>query len=332
MGVPAPIISCAIQPKTSADQHKLGQGLQTLMAEDPTFRIQTDQQTRQTIIAGMGELQLEIIVDRLKREFGVDMTVGKPQVAYKETIMREADGDGRYLRQTGSRGEYGHAKIHVCPGARGSGYAFGNDIAGGAIPKKFINPVDEGIREALVHGIQAGYPVDDVRVELYDGSYHDVDSSETAFRIAGAMAFQDAAKQAMPVLLEPVMRAEVVVPNVYLDDVLGNLAIRRAEVQSRQDTGDRQIIAARVPLAEMLGYAADLRSRTHGLGTWSMSLERYQPVASAPPDAEVAVREPRDHGPRGRRSAAAVPEPEPEPDRRVRATSRTCEDRDQEME
>ena len=211
-GLPEPVISLAIEPKTKADQEKLGTGLQKLMAEDPTFRVKTDPQTGQAIIAGMGELHLEIIVDRLKREFNVEATVGKPQVAYKETLTRPADGEMKYAKQTGGRGQYGHAKIHLYPGEPGTGYMFENEIVGGAIPKEFIKPIDEGIKEALTRGVLAGYPIDDVRIELYDGSYHDVDSSEMAFKIAGSMAFQDAAKKAKPVLLEPVMRVEVVVP------------------------------------------------------------------------------------------------------------------------
>src|SRR6266480_3823232 len=211
MDFPDPVISLAIEPKTKADQEKLGVGLQKLRAEDPTFHVQTDIQTGQVIIAGMGELHLEIIVDRLKREFGVEATVGKPQVAYKETLTRPADGEMKYAKQTGGRGQYGHVKIHLYPGEPGSGYIFENETTGGSIPKEFIKPIDEGIKEALTRGVLAGYPIDDVRIELYDGSYHDVDSSEMAFKIAGSMAFQDAAKRARPVLLEPVMRVEVVV-------------------------------------------------------------------------------------------------------------------------
>jgi elongation factor G len=206
MDFPEPVISLAIEPKTKGDQEKLGQGLAKLMAEDPTFRVKTDEQTGQVVIAGMGELHLEIIVDRLKREFNVDASVGKPQVAYKETLTRAADGEGRYVRQTGGRGQYGHAKIHLHPAEPGTGYLFENKIVGGVIPKEFIKPIDEGIKEALTRGILAGYPVDDVKIELYDGSFHDVDSSEMAFKIAGSLAFQDAAKEAKPVLLEPVMR------------------------------------------------------------------------------------------------------------------------------
>jgi elongation factor G len=278
MDFPEPVISLAIEPRTKADQEKLGQGLQKLMAEDPTFRVTTDQQTGQTVIAGMGELHLEIIVDRLKREFSVEASVGKPQVAYKETLTRAADGDGRYVRQTGGRGQYGHARIHLFPGEPGTGYVFENAIVGGAIPREFIKPIDEGIKEALTRGVLAGYPVDDVRVVLYDGSFHVVDSSELAFKIAGSLAFQDAAKRAKPVLLEPVMRVEVVVPKEHLGDVMGNLSSRRGQIQSQEDRGGTQIIAARVPLSEMFGYATDLRSRTQGRATYSMHFDRYEPA------------------------------------------------------
>src|SRR5499427_2248164 len=276
MDFPEPVISLAIEPKTKSDQEKLGIGLQKLMAEDPTFRVNTDQQTGQVIIHGMGELHLEIIVDRLKREFSVEATVGKPQVAYKETLTRAADGEGRYVRQTGGRGQYGHAKIRLFPGEPGTGYIFENEIVGGSIPKEFIKPIDEGIKEALTRGVLAGYPVDDVRIELYDGSFHDVDSSEMAFKIAGSMAFQDAAKRAKPVLLEPIMRVEVVVPKEYLGDVMGNLSSRRGQIQAQEDRGGTQIISARVPLSEMFGYATDLRSRTQGRATYSMHFDRYE--------------------------------------------------------
>jgi elongation factor G len=278
MDFPEPVISLAIEPKTKPDQEKLGQGLGKLMAEDPTFRVRTDEQTGQVVIAGMGELHLEIIVDRLKREFGVEASVGRPQVAYKETLTRPAEGEGRYIRQTGGRGQYGHAKIRLVPRNPGEGYEFINNIVGGAIPKEFIKPIDQGIREAMTTGVLAGYPVDDVAVELYDGSFHDVDSSEMAFKIAGSMAFKDAAKKAKPVLLEPVMRVEVVVPKDYMGDVMGNLSSRRGHIQSQEDRGGTQIIAARVPLSEMFGYATDLRSRTQGRATYSMHFDRYEPA------------------------------------------------------
>ncbi len=276
MDFPEPVISLAIEPKTKADQEKLGQGLGKLMAEDPTFRVKTDQATGEVVIAGMGELHLEIIVDRLKREFNVEASVGRPQVAYKETLTRPADGEMKYAKQTGGRGQYGHVKIHLFPGEPGTGYVFENEVTQGAIPKEFIKPIDEGIKEALTRGVLAGYPVDDVRIELYDGSYHDVDSSEMAFKIAGSMAFQDAAKKAKPVLLEPVMRVEVVVPKEHMGDVMGNLSSRRGHIQSQEDRGGTQIINARVPLSEMFGYATDLRSRTQGRATYSMHFDRYE--------------------------------------------------------
>jgi elongation factor G len=288
MDFPEPVISLAIEPRTKADQEKLGMGMSKLMAEDPTFRVRTDEQTGQVVIAGMGELHLEIIVDRLKREFGVEASVGKPQVAYKETLTAAADGEGRFVRQTGGRGQYGHAKIHLLPLSPGSGYQFENEIVGGTIPREYIKPIDEGIKEALTRGILAGYPIDDVRIELYDGSYHDVDSSEMAFKIAGSMAFQDAAKKAKPVLLEPVMRVEVVVPKDYLGDVMGDLASRRGRIQSQEDRGGTQIISARVPLSDMFGYATDLRSRTQGRATYSMHFDRYEQAPRNVSDEVVA--------------------------------------------
>jgi elongation factor G len=276
MDFPEPVISLSIEPKTKADQEKLGMGMQKLMAEDPTFRVKTDQQTGEVVISGMGELHLEIIVDRLRREFNVEATVGRPQVAYKETLTRPADGEMKYAKQTGGRGQYGHAKIHLFPGEPGTGYIFENEITGGSIPKEFIKPIDEGIKEALTRGILAGYPIDDVRIVLYDGSYHDVDSSEMAFKIAGSMAFQDAAKKARPVLLEPIMRVEVVVPKEHLGSVMGDLSSRRGQIQSQEDRGGTQIINARVPLSEMFGYATDLRSSTQGRATYSMHFDRYE--------------------------------------------------------
>ncbi len=276
MVFPEPVISLAIEPKTKADQEKLGQGMAKLMAEDPTFRVKTDEQTGQVVIAGMGELHLEIIVDRLKREFGVEASVGKPQVAYKETLTKPAEGHGLYKRQTGGRGQFGDVWIHLFPLAPGTGYQFENKTVGGSIPREFIKPIDQGIQEALTRGILAGYPIDDVRIEVFDGSYHDVDSSEMAFKIAGSLAFQDAAKKAGPVLMEPVMRVEVVCPKDYLGDVMGDLASRRGRIQSQEDRGGTQIISARVPLSDMFGYATDLRSRTQGRATYSMYFDRYE--------------------------------------------------------
>jgi len=289
MDFPEPVISLAIEPKTKADQEKLSAGMQKLMAEDPTFRVKTDPQTGEVVIAGMGELHLEIIVDRLRREFNVESSSGRPQVAYKETLTRPADGEMKYAKQTGGRGQFGHVKIHLFPGESGTGYVFDNQIKGGAIPKEYIKPIDEGIKEALTRGVLAGYPVDDVRIELYDGSFHEVDSSEMAFKIAGSMAFQDAAKKAKPVLLEPMMRVEVVVPKEHMGDVIGNLSGRRGHIQSQEDRGGTQIINARVPLSEMFGYATDLRSRTQGRATFSMHFDRYEP---APPNVsdEIVAR------------------------------------------
>jgi elongation factor G len=280
MDFPEPVISLAIEPKTKVDQEKLGHGMAKLMAEDPTFRVRTDEQTGQVVIAGMGELHLEIIVDRLKREFNVEASVGKPQVAYKETLTAPAEGEGRFVRQTGGRGQYGHAKIRLIPLPPGTGYEFENKIIGGSVPREYIKPIDQGIQEALTRGVLAGYPIDDVRIELYDGSYHDVDSSEMAFKIAGSMAFQDAAKRARPVLMEPVMRVEVVVPKDYLGEVMGDLASRRGRIQSQEDRGGTQIISARVPLSDMFGYATELRSRTQGRATYSMHFDRYEQAPS----------------------------------------------------
>jgi elongation factor G len=308
-----PVISLAIEPKTKVDQEKLRVGLEKLMAEDPTFRVNIDQQTGRVVISGMGELHLEIIVDRLKREFGVEATVGKPQVAYKEALTRAANGEMKYAKQAGGRGQYGHVKIHLFPGEPGSGYTFENEIAGGSIPKEFIKPIDEGIQDALTRGVLAGYPIDDVRVELYDGSYHDVDSSEAAFRIAASMAVQDAATRAEPVLLEPVMRVEVLVPNEYMGSVMGSLSKRGGQIQSQEDRGGAAVIVARVPLSGMLGYAGDLRSRTQGRATHSMRLDRYEPVEEGPEahdDRSAPVTAPRTPAPRNRNSAVALPEPD----------------------
>ncbi len=288
MDFPEPVISLAIEPKSKSDQEKLGQGLAKLMAEDPTFRVNSDPQTGQTIIRGMGELHLEIIVDRLKREFNVEANVGRPQVAYKETLTAPAEGEGRYVRQTGGRGQYGHAKIRLTPRQPGEGYEFINAIVGGVIPKEYIKPIDEGIREALTTGVLAGFPVDDVSIELYDGSFHDVDSNEMAFKIAGSMAFKDAAKKARPVLLEPVMRVEVVVPKEYMGDVMGDVASRRGHIQSQEDLGGTQIVSARVPLSEMFGYATDLRSRTQGRATYSMHFDRYEQAPGHVSDEVIA--------------------------------------------
>src|SRR6267143_5072014 len=282
---PAPVIALAVEPKTKADQEKLGQGLGKLMQEDPTFKVETDKDTGQTKISGMGELHLEIIVDRLKREFGVEANVGKPQVAYKETIRKAAKGHGRHIKQSGGHGQYGVCSIEIEP-APGQGFVFENDITGGTIPKEFIKPIEAGIREALDRGILAGYPVVDLKARLYDGKYHDVDSSEMAFKIAGSLAFQDAAKKAHPVLLEPVMRVEVVVPKEHMGDVTGDLTARRGHLEGQVSRGGTQIITAYVPLSNMFGYSTDLRSRTQGRATYSMHFERY---AEAPRNVSEEV-------------------------------------------
>jgi elongation factor G len=288
MDFPEPVIALAIEPKTKADQEKLGMGLSKLMAEDPTFRVKTDDETGQVVISGMGELHLEIIVDRLKREFNVEAAVGKPQVAYKETVTRASEGEGRYIKQTGGRGQYGHAKIRLIPRKPGEGYEFVNEIVGGSIPKEFIKPIDQGIREALTTGVLAGYPMDDVKIELYDGSYHDVDSSEMAFKIAGSMAFKDAAKKAHPALLEPVMRVEVVVPEEYMGSIIGDITSRRGHIQSMEARGGSQVIASRVPLSEMFGYATDIRSATQGRGSYSMHFDRYEQTPASVSEEVIA--------------------------------------------
>jgi elongation factor G len=274
---PAPVIALAVEPKTKGDQEKLGAGLAKLMQEDPTFRVESDRDTGQTKISGMGELHLEILVDRLKREFGVEAHVGKPQVAYKETLRKPAKGEHKHVKQTGGRGQYGHAKIEIEP-APGQGFVFENDISGGAIPKEFIKPIEQGIKEAMERGILAGYPMVDVKVRLYDGSYHDVDSSEIAFKVAGSMAFQDAARKAQPVLLEPIMKVEVVTPDDYTGAVTGDLASRRGHVEGQISRGGTQIITAQVPLSNMFGYSTDLRSRTQGRATYTMQFDSYKPV------------------------------------------------------
>jgi elongation factor G len=279
MTFPDPVISVAIEPKTKADQDKLGQGLQRLAEEDPTFRVTSDEETGQTLISGMGELHLEIIVDRLLREFRVDANVGRPQVAYRETVSRPAENvQGRFVRQTGGSGQYGDAVINLLPQEPGQGYEFVDKIVGGKVPREYIPAVDQGIREAMESGILAGYPVVDVKVELVDGSYHDVDSSERAFKIAGSMAFKEALKRAKPKLLEPVMAVEVVTPEDYLGDVMGNLNSRRGRVESLEQIAGSQSIKASVPLSEMFGYATDLRSMSQGRATFTMQFDRYEEV------------------------------------------------------
>ena len=281
MEFPEPVISVAIEPKTKASQDKMTQALLKLAEEDPTFKTYTDEETGQTIIAGMGELHLEIIVDRLLREFKVEANVGNPQVAYKESIKSTAEGEGKYVKQSGGRGQYGHARIRIEPQPAGKGYEFVNAIVGGAIPKEYIGPVDQGIQEALQSGIIAGYPVLDVKVTLYDGSYHEVDSSEMAFKIAGSMAIKDALKKASPTLLEPMMKVEVTTPEEYMGDVIGDLNSRRGRIEGMELDNGAQHVRAFVPLSEMFGYATSLRSNTQGRANYSMQFDHYDPVPNS---------------------------------------------------
>ncbi|MDR1057690.1 MAG: elongation factor G [Coxiellaceae bacterium] len=275
MEFPDPVISVAVEPKTKADQEKMGIALNKLAQEDPSFRVYTDEESGQTIIAGMGELHLEIIVDRMKREFNVDANVGKPQVAYRETIKRSVEQEGKYIRQSGGRGQYGHVWIRIEPLKRGSGYEFVNAIVGGVIPKEYIPAVDKGIKGQMENGVLAGYPVVDIKVTLFDGSYHDVDSSEMAFKIAGSMAFKEGALKANAILLEPVMSVEVVTPEEYMGDVVGDLSRRRGIIQAMNSGPSGKIIKAEVPLGEMFGYATDVRSMSQGRATYSMEFARY---------------------------------------------------------
>ena len=275
---PEPVIAVAVEPKTKADQEKMGVALQKLAKEDPSFRVATDEESGQTIISGMGELHLDIIVDRMRREFKVDANVGKPQVAYRETIRAPVKQEGRFVRQSGGRGQYGHVYLEIEPQKAASGYEFVNAIVGGVVPKEYINAVDKGVKEQMENGVIAGYPVVDVKVTLYDGSYHDVDSSEIAFKIAGSMAFRDGALKAKPVLLEPIMKVEVVTPDDYMGDVMGDLNRRRGLPQGMDDSPSGKVIRAEVPLAEMFGYATDLRSMSQGRATYSMEFEKYKAV------------------------------------------------------
>src|SRR5579872_2981115 len=278
---PTPVIQLAVEPKTKADQEKLGMAIQKLAQEDPTFRVNTDPDTGQTILSGMGELHLEIIVDRMMREFGVGANVGKPQVAYRETIRKPAEAEGRHIKQSGGHGQYGVAKIRVEPLPSGSGFEFVNEIFGGSIPKEYIKPVEAGVQEALESGVLAGFPMSDLRVRLVDGSYHDVDSSEIAFKMAGSIAIKEAARRAKPVLLEPIMAVEVVVPEEYMGDVIGDLNSRRGRIEGMELRGTSQIIKSHVPLSEMFGYATDLRSRTQGRGSFTMHFGKYDEVPTS---------------------------------------------------
>ncbi len=281
---PEPVIDIAVEPKTKVDSEKMSEALQKLADEDPTFRVHTDEDTGQTIISGMGELHLEIIVDRMKREFKVEANVGKPQVAYKETIKKKVTQEGKFVRQSGGRGQFGHVWIDVEPNEPGKGYEFENGIIGGVIPKEYIAPVSAGIQEAMKSGVLAGYPVEDIKIRLFDGSYHDVDSNEMAFKIAGSMAFKDACRKATPVLLEPIMEVEVITPEDYMGDVMGDLSSRRGKIEGMTNRGDAQVVKASVPLAEMFGYSTILRSMTQGRAHYSMTFSRYE-------DAPKSVQE-----------------------------------------
>ena len=288
MEFPDPVISVAVEPKTKNDQEKMGVALQKLAEEDPTFRVRTDQETGQTIISGMGELHQEIIVDRMLREFKVDCTVGNPQVAYRETIRKTVKAEGKFVRQSGGHGQYGHCWLELVPQEPGVGFSFENKVVGGAIPKEFINPIEAGVKEAMENGVVAGYPMVDVKAIVYDGSFHEVDSSEMAFKIAGAMAFRNGAEKATPVLLEPYVKVEVIVPEEYMGDVIGDLNSRRGRIEGMEPRNGAQVINAFVPLSEMFGYSTDLRSKTQGRGNYSMEVSYYDEVPKNISDAIVA--------------------------------------------
>ncbi|MDD2234421.1 MAG: elongation factor G [Desulfitobacteriaceae bacterium] len=291
MVFPEPVISVAIEPKTKADQEKMGIGLARLAEEDPTFKMHTDPETGQTIISGMGELHLEIIVDRLQREFKADCNVGRPQVAYKETIRRTVKAEGKFVRQSGGRGQYGHCWVELAPLEQGSGFEFVNKVVGGVIPKEYINPIGAGIQETMQNGILAGYPVLDIRATVYDGSYHDVDSSEMAFKIAGSLAFKAGAVKADPIIIEPVMKVEVTVPEEYMGDVIGDINSRRGKIEGLEIRSGAQVVRGFVPLAEMFGYATDLRSNTQGRGVYSMQFDHYEEVPKNIAEGIIAKRQ-----------------------------------------
>jgi elongation factor G len=290
MEFPEPVIAVAVEPRTTVDQEKMSVALQKLTKEDPSFRVASDEETGQTIISGMGELHLDIIVDRMKREFGVEANVGKPQVAYRETIRSAVEQEGKFIRQSGGRGQYGHVYIKIEPQGVGEGYEFVNAIVGGVVPREYIGAVDKGIREQMENGVIAGYPVVDAKVTLYDGSYHDVDSSEMAFKIAGSMAFRDGALNARPVLLEPMMKVEVVTPEDYMGDVMGDLNRRRGLPQGMEDSPSGKVIRAEVPLAEMFGYATAVRSMSQGRAVYSMEFEKYAEVPQNVADTVLKKR------------------------------------------
>jgi elongation factor G len=281
MTFPEPVIAVAIEPKTRVDEEKLGVALARLAMEDPTFRVTTEEETSQTLIHGMGELHLEIIVDRLLREFHVEANVGKPQVAYRETIRRKGEAQGKFVRQTGGRGQYGDVYIEVEPNEAGGGFVFENKIVGGSVPREYVPAVEKGIKEAMQTGIMAGYPMVDIKVYLTDGSYHDVDSSEMAFKIAGSMGFKEACRKAKPALLEPVMDVEVVTPEEYMGDVIGNINSRRGQIEGMEPRGNAQVIRAKVPLAEMFGYATDVRTMSQGRATYTMQFLHYAEVPNS---------------------------------------------------
>ena len=288
MEFPDPVISVAVEPKTKNDQEKMGVALQKLAEEDPTFRVRTDEETGQTIISGMGELHLEIIVDRMLREFKVDCAVGNPQVAYRETIRSEVECEGKFVRQSGGHGQYGHCKLRLIPQEPGEGFSFENQVVGGAIPKEFINPIEAGIKQAMEGGILAGYPVVDVKAIVFDGSYHEVDSSEAAFKVAGSMAFKNGALKANPVILEPIVKVEVIVPEEYMGDVIGDLNSRRGRIDGMEARNGAQVINAFVPLSGMFGYSTDLRSKTQGRGNYSMEVSHYEEVPKNIADGIIA--------------------------------------------
>jgi elongation factor G len=275
---PDPVIDVAIEPKTKADQEKLSESLQRLAEEDPTFRVATNEETGQTIISGMGELHLEILIDRMKREFKVEANVGKPQVAYKESLSKKVQCEGKFVRQSGGRGQYGHVWLEIEPNEKGKGFIFENAIVGGVVPKEFIRPTEQGIMEAMRNGVLAGYPVEDIKVRLYDGSFHPVDSNEMAFKVAGSMGFKAGALKAGPVLMEPVMSVEVVTPEEYMGDVMGDLNSRRGKIEGMNPRKDAQVINANVPLSEMFGYATTLRSMSQGRALYSMQFSHYDQV------------------------------------------------------
>jgi elongation factor G len=287
MDFPDPVISVAVEPKTISDQEKMGIALGKLAREDPSFQVRTDEESGQTIISGMGELHLDIIVDRMKREFGVAANIGKPQVAFRETIRKTVEQEGKFVRQTGGRGMYGHVWLKLEPLPGGSGYEFDNAIVGGVVPREFISAVDKGVQEQLENGVIAGFPLVDVKVTLFDGSYHDVDSNEMAFKLAGSLAVREGVQVANPVLLEPIMKVEVVTPEEYMGDVMGDLNRRRGLVAGMEDSVAGKIIRASVPLAEMFGYSTDLRSATQGRATYSMEFEKYDEAPKNVADAVI---------------------------------------------